>query len=62
VLRQLVHGESAHDIASAMHLSPKTVLNYLTLIRQKLAVDNDFKLMHLAAQVGMVEFGGATVA
>jgi len=62
VLRQLVHGESAHSIASAMHLSPKTVLNYLTLIRQKLAVDNDFKLMHLAAQTGMVEFGGATVA
>lgn len=62
VLRQLVHGESAHDIATAMHLSPKTVLNYLTLIRQKLAVDNDFKLMHLAAQTGMVEFGGATMA
>lgn len=62
VLRQLVHGESAHSIACAMHLSPKTVLNYLTLIRQKLAVDNDFKLMHLAARVGMVEFGGATVA
>lgn len=62
VLRQLVHGESPHSIATAMHLSPKTVLNYLTLIRQKLAVDNDFKLMHLAARVGMVEFGGATVA
>ena len=60
VLRLLVHGESAQDIASSMHLSPKTVLNYLTLIRQKLNVDNDFKLMHLAARLGMVEFGSAT--
>jgi DNA-binding NarL/FixJ family response regulator len=59
VLRLLVHGESAQEIASSMHLSPKTVLNYLTLIRQKLDVDNDFKLMHLAARLGMVEFGSA---
>lgn len=58
VLRQLVQGQSAQHIADAMHLSPKTVLNYLTLIRQKLAADNDFKLMHTAARLGMVEFGG----
>lgn len=57
VLRLLVHGESAQDIATCMHLSPKTVLNYLTMIRQKLDADNDFKLMHLAARLGMVEFG-----
>ena len=57
VLRLLVHGESAQAIAQSMHLSPKTVLNYLTQIRQKLEVDNDFKLMHLAARLGVVEFG-----
>lgn len=57
ILRLLVHGESAQDIACSMHLSPKTVLNYLTLIRQKLETDNDFKLMHLAAKLGVVEFG-----
>lgn len=56
LLRQLVQGESTHSIASAMHLSHKTVLNYLTQIRQKLDVDNDFKLMHLAARLGVVEF------
>ena len=61
VLRLLVHGESAHDIASSMHLSPKTVLNYLTLIRQKLDADNDFKLMHLAARLGVVEFGSVAI-
>ncbi|PKO86516.1 MAG: DNA-binding response regulator [Betaproteobacteria bacterium HGW-Betaproteobacteria-12] len=55
VLRMLVHGESTSGIASNMHLSPKTVLNYLTLIRQKLNADNDFKLLHLAARHGLVD-------
>ena len=54
VLRMLVQGESAGVIASSMQLSPKTVLNYLSLIRQKLDVDNDFKLLHLAARHGLV--------
>jgi DNA-binding NarL/FixJ family response regulator len=57
LLRLLVHGESVQDIATVMHLSPKTVLNYLTSIRQKLNAENDFKLMHLAARSGMVDFG-----
>lgn len=55
VLRMLAHGESASCIANSMHLSPKTVLNYLTLIRQKLNADNDFKLLHLAARHGLVD-------
>lgn len=55
VLRMLAHGESANGIANSMHLSPKTVLNYLTLIRQKLNADNDFKLLHLAARHGLVD-------
>lgn len=59
VLRLLAHGESANCIASSMHLSPKTVLNYLTLIRQKLNADNDFKLLHLAARHGLVDMNHA---
>ena len=55
VLRLLVKGESSTEIASAMHLSPKTVLNYLSLIRQKLDAETDFKLRNLAAQYGLVE-------
>ncbi|WP_306603764.1 response regulator transcription factor [Azonexus sp.] len=55
VLRMLAHGESANRIANSMHLSPKTVLNYLSLIRQKLDADNDFKLLHLAARHGLVD-------
>lgn len=62
VLRMLAHGESANCIASSMHLSPKTVLNYLTLIRQKLNADNDFKLLHLAARHGLVDMSNAISA
>jgi DNA-binding NarL/FixJ family response regulator len=62
LLRLLVHGESVQDIATMLHLSPKTVLNYLTSIRQKLNAENDFKLMHLAARSGLVDFGAAAPA
>lgn len=62
VLRMLVQGESANGIATSMHLSPKTVLNYLSLIRQKLDADSDFKLLHFAARHGMVEFGNSLAA
>ncbi|CAM3648101.1 response regulator transcription factor [Polaromonas hydrogenivorans] len=54
VLRLRVQGGSASDIASSMQLSPKTILNYLTLIRQKLDVENDFKLLQLAARHGLM--------
>lgn len=59
VLRMLAHGDSANHIANSMHVSPKTVLNYLSLIRQKLDADNDFKLLHLAARHGLVDMSRA---
>lgn len=62
VLRLLASGESASHIANSMHLSQKTIFNYLSLIRQKLDADSDFKLLHFAAQHGMVEIGHATAA
>ena len=62
VLRLLVHGESSNGIAGAMHLSPKTILNYLSLIRQKLDADSDFKLLHLAARHGLVDINRAVEA
>jgi DNA-binding CsgD family transcriptional regulator len=37
MLRLLVHGESVQAIASQLTVSPKTVLNTLTSVRQKLA-------------------------
>lgn len=62
MLRLLVHGESVQAIASQLVVSPKTVANTLTSVRQKLGADNDFRLMHLAARLGIVEFGGAAPA
>lgn len=62
MLRLLVHGESVQAIAAQLTVSPKTVLNTLTSVRQKLGADNDFRLMHLAARLGIVEFGGAATA
>jgi DNA-binding NarL/FixJ family response regulator len=59
VLRLLAHGESALHIAQSMHLSPKTILNYLSLIRQKLDAETDFKLLHLAARHGLVTMPSA---
>jgi DNA-binding NarL/FixJ family response regulator len=59
VLRMLVRGDSSQAIAGAMQLSPKTILNYLSLIRQKLDVENDFKLLHLAARHGLVTWNAA---
>lgn len=59
MLRLLVHGASVQVIASRLTVSPKTVANTLTSVRQKLGADNDFRLMHLAARLGIVEFGGA---
>lgn len=62
MLRLLVHGESVQAIAAQLTVSPKTVLNTLTSVRQKLGADNDFRLMHLAARLGIVEFGRAVPA
>lgn len=55
VLRMAAGGDSTSSIASHMHLSPKTILNYLSIIRQKLDADNDFKLFRLAARHGLVD-------
>lgn len=55
VWRMLAHGQNPTVIARTMHLSTKTILNYLSLIRQKLDADNDFKLLHLALRHRVVD-------
>jgi len=55
VLRLAANGVTAAEIAARMHLSQKTILNHLSAIRQKLEVDNDFRLSLLAARHGLVE-------
>lgn len=58
VLRLAANGVAAAEIAARMHLSQKTILNNLSSIRQKLEVDNDFRLSLLAARHGLVEQAG----
>lgn len=55
VLRMVASGEETRQIASCMHLSPKTVLNHLSMVRQKLETDSDFKLLRLAVRHGLVD-------
>ena len=55
VLRLAAQGLATRAIAEAMHLGDKTVLNYMSLIRQKLGAANDLQLLRLAAQNGLVE-------
>lgn len=60
VLRLAVSGESTASIAAQMHLSQKTILNYLSAVRQKLEAENDFSLLHLAARHGLVNVDPGT--
>ena len=55
VLRMVASGEETRQIASCMHLSPKTVLNHLSMVRQKLETDSDFKQLRLAVRHGLVD-------
>jgi two-component system, NarL family, invasion response regulator UvrY len=53
VLRQLVQGRSIKDIAQSMGLSPKTVSNHQSAIKQKLGADTAIQLIKKAAQMGL---------
>lgn len=54
VVRMLVRGDAVPAIAEQLHLSQKTVFNYVSLVRQKLDVENDFQLLHLAMRHGLL--------
>lgn len=53
VLLGLVAGEEVDAIAERLHLSPKTVSNYQTLVRQKLGVTTAVELLRYAQQHGL---------
>lgn len=53
VLLGLVAGDEVEAIAERLHLSPKTVSNYQTLIRQKLGVATAVELLRYAQQHGL---------
>jgi two-component system, NarL family, invasion response regulator UvrY len=53
VLRQLAQGQSIKEIAQSMGLSPKTVANHQSAIKQKLGADTAIQLLKKANALGL---------
>lgn len=53
IFRRLAQGVAVEDIARTLCLSPKTVANYQTVIRQKLAVESPVEMVRLAQRYGL---------
>ena len=58
VFRLLAQGHSLNDCAAALKLSPKTVSNHQTLIKEKLGVATSAALAHLAIRHGVISSSG----
>ena len=54
VFRLLARGESLADCARVLHLSPKTVSNHQTLIKEKLGLSTSAAMAHLAIRHGVI--------
>lgn len=54
VLRMLLAEQTTDEIAETLHLSPKTVANLHSLIKDKLSVESDIGLFRLALQQGLL--------
>ena len=54
ICRLLLAGMSVEEIADALKLSPKTISNRMSEIRQKLDVRSDVELVRLATAAGLV--------
>ena len=58
VFRLLAQGHSVTDCAQALKLSPKTLANHQTLIREKLGLATSAALVHLAIRHGVISTSG----
>ena len=54
VLRGLAEGLGVEQIAARLHLSPKTVSNYQTQVRQRLGLQTAVELLQYARQHGLL--------
>ncbi|KJV06608.1 response regulator [Methylocucumis oryzae] len=54
IFRLLAQGRQHQQIAALLHISPKTVSNSHSLIKQKLSVNNDAELTLLALNNGLI--------
>lgn len=57
IFRQLARGSSLADCARSLHLSPKTVSNHQTLIKDKLGLSSSAAMAHLALRHGVIATG-----
>lgn len=55
VLRLLAQGHPVRDIAERLGVTPKTVANQQTLIRQKLGAETPLQLLRAAVRLGLVD-------
>lgn len=55
IFRMVAEGVSAEQVADKLNISQKTVANYLTLIKQKLAVATPIEMLRLAMRHGVIE-------
>jgi len=53
VLRLLAQGQTVKEIAESMRLSPKTVANHQSTIKQKLEADTAIQLLRKASELGL---------
>jgi DNA-binding NarL/FixJ family response regulator len=58
IFRLLARGESLAECARALHVSPKTVSNHQTLIKEKLGVSTSAAMAHLAIRHGVITADG----
>ena len=59
IFRLLARGESLADCARSLHLSPKTVSNIQTLIKDKLGLSTTAAMAHLSIRFGVISAEGA---
>lgn len=55
VMLMITSGKKVQEIAEQLHLSPKTVNTYRYRLFEKLGVNNDVELTHMAMQYGMTD-------
>ena len=54
IFRLLAEGTSLNDCARALHLSPKTVSNHQSVIKEKLGLSTSAAMAHLALRHGLI--------
>ncbi len=55
IFRLLAEGIDNNAIAAALNISPKTVANYQTSIKQKLSINSPVELVRLAIRSGLID-------